>query len=266
MIKHFLISKSYAIFVCYSLGNKDDIGKFFNLKGFDFNTFEFNENLIKEKDFTVESLIRESNKYNFRRNLKNQFNDSNALAKRFAFLEERILNQAKENHELELNHQRLLEEKRNYLIEMEDKKEKIERELQKLLYDEANNTYEINYLTNKINKTNVLKLNNSNEELDFLNELTFLATKIVDGQYRKEYDHPISPKAIDKNNFNHKHVHDIFKKFELKALTLISSLTVYQKTKPVIFEEKLNKRKDHNKRVNFEEGILMNKKSKKLIF
>lgn len=43
-------TKANTIFVCYSLGNKDKIGHYFNLNGFDFTSFEFSNLLPKDKD------------------------------------------------------------------------------------------------------------------------------------------------------------------------------------------------------------------------
>lgn len=56
IIKMIMISKSYAIFVCYSIGNKDQLSKYFNLQGFDFNSFEYIEGFSKDKSITRQVL------------------------------------------------------------------------------------------------------------------------------------------------------------------------------------------------------------------
>lgn len=49
IVKTLFVSKSYAIFICYSLGDRQNLKTYFNLDGFNFDYFEFNS-INKEKD------------------------------------------------------------------------------------------------------------------------------------------------------------------------------------------------------------------------
>jgi hypothetical protein len=48
--RQIILSKSHAVFICYSLGDRDNISNYFNLNGFDFNLFEFANIIPKDKD------------------------------------------------------------------------------------------------------------------------------------------------------------------------------------------------------------------------
>ena len=181
LIKHIMISKSYAIFACYSLGNKDYLDTYFNLNGFNFNTFEYNESIMKDKTISkqVNLILSESNRYDYRNALRGEIlTDLDALFKKFLYLEERILNQTKENQDLKNILTKLEQDKEDFEKDILIKRKKIKNELSLLIKESESYENDIKQLSNKISHSKSQnKLKSNKHEEDYLNELYFLVEK-----------------------------------------------------------------------------------------
>lgn len=298
VIKQIMISKSYAIFVCYSIGSKEIITKSFNTKGFDFNTFEFFDVNSKEKSVSkqVASLYYETSKYNYGEALKDKaFSNPDALLIRFNFLEERILNQTKENEDLKMVFLKMRKEREGYEKEILYKIEKMKSDLDLLVNEKKVIDEEVSELSRKYsmkisksliekgnpksNTVNTVNTVSMRKEEEMLYELYYMIERMMKGMY-KSYKNTHQSGVVSgigvsnlsqspkKSQFNPvknekisvKSVNNLISLFENKVFSLISTVFIYQSMLLVNFDLILNKRKEFNKKMNFDEGQVLIKK------
>lgn len=106
------------------------------------------------------------------------------------------------------------------------------------------------------NTSSSIKVKSSQDENDFLHQLHVITEKILG--VRRETRIGLTETITIKTIF------ETFRKLETKVLCYISQISFFRKQDEAYFDLIAGKRREFNKRANFEEGVQLQKSSKSI--